>query len=111
MVVKFKVPEKEGVKIDFDKFRYNGSAPNATVEPAGTRKDGTEDSTSATSKKQSTPERPTQEAIATPASTEQLPLSSATNSLHSKSLAYRESPEKLQAPLPAAAPQPLDKLS
>ncbi|KAI0168483.1 hypothetical protein BJ166DRAFT_258167 [Pestalotiopsis sp. NC0098] len=94
MVVKLKVPEKEGVKIDFDKFRYDGTAPK-TDEKASTEaeKEATEDLDS-----KSTPEPPSK----APDAAESVlggrpPFSPKPNNLQAKPLAYRESPEKPQS--------------
>ncbi|KAK9423531.1 hypothetical protein SUNI508_04012 [Seiridium unicorne] len=111
MVVKLKVPEKEGVKIDFDKFRYNGSAPKANEKPtAETKGEVTSDSVTAAPKRQTTPDSPTRDSIALPVPNERLLVSPAANTLQSKSLAYRESPEKLQAAPPSITAQPIDEL-
>ncbi|KAI0128488.1 hypothetical protein BJ170DRAFT_653287 [Xylariales sp. AK1849] len=107
MVVKLKVPGKDGVKVDLDKFRYNGSASKSSPDPDLARGEKTEDSIVAAPKKRATPVPEVQVPATAPlASASRPPLTPSTNALQSKSLAYRESPDKLQAPplpLPAKA--------
>ncbi|KAH6654415.1 hypothetical protein BKA67DRAFT_278319 [Truncatella angustata] len=109
MVVKLRVPaEKEGVKIDFDKFRYNGSVAKAAVdEPTETKSEDQDgDAATVASRERGTPEPQVRESASVAIPAGQLPLSPATHTLQSKSLAYRESPEKLQAPPPPPITRP-----
>lgn len=99
MVVKLKVPDNGGSKLDLEKFRYDGSEPKSTQAKANGQpkpEEKTEDSIAVAPKKQSTPEPPIQ-APTTVASAQRPALTPSAGSL-SKSLAYRESPDKLQAP-------------
>lgn len=107
MVIKLKVPEKEGTKIDFAKFRYEGSASLQNGKAViGTEKDKKpDDSILVAPKREATPEPTAQKPGVVLTSAQRLPLSPAASALQSKSLAYRESPEKLQAPPPPAVPQ------
>lgn len=107
MVVKLKVPHQEGggSKLDLEKFRYNGAGADAEPNPA--EKGKTEDVISvapktAAAKKQSTPE-PSPRAAST-ITAQAPPLTPAAASLQSTSLAYRESPDKLQHGLALAKP-------
>lgn len=111
MVIKLKVPEKGGTKIDFDKFRYEGAVVKTTWKPV----EGTETEAKADDPVPTVPQKEvTSEALnpregGLPTSAERLPLSPAASALHAKSLAYRESPEKLPAPPPPpVAVQPSD---
>ncbi|KAI1866937.1 hypothetical protein JX265_007513 [Neoarthrinium moseri] len=113
MVVKLKVPGKDGPKIDLDKFRYNGSEAKASskaqAEPDSEpeQEEKTEDSISVAPKKQRTPEPQPSGTIASPLDpAHRPPLTPSAAALQSKSLAYRESPDKLQgaAAVPPAVP-------
>ncbi|ETS76396.1 hypothetical protein PFICI_11783 [Pestalotiopsis fici W106-1] len=95
MVVKLKVPEKEGVKIDFDKFRYSGTAPKANGKPsAETEETTTEKQDPAVAEKGNTSPPPSKSSDAASLLTGRPPLSPKPNALQTKPLAYRESPEK-----------------
>ncbi|ORY69972.1 uncharacterized protein BCR38DRAFT_333623 [Pseudomassariella vexata] len=105
MVVKLKVPSKEaqernGSKVNFDKFRYNGSDSKTDKAAASEamNDEKTEESISVAPRKRATPDSTVQTSRGSFGSTERLPPPTpASNSLHSTSLAYRESPDKLQA--------------
>ncbi|KAF7527709.1 hypothetical protein G7054_g10379 [Neopestalotiopsis clavispora] len=103
MVVKLKVPEKEGVKIDFDKFRYSGTAPNANGKPsAAPEEPTTEKQDGAVPEKENAADRPSKPSETASILTERPPLSPKPNTLQTKPLAYRESPEKPFAARPVS---------
>jgi hypothetical protein len=110
MVVKLKVPGKEGAKIDLNKYRYNGAAPKTNEEPTATdlgEKGTTEEPITVAQREKTTPEPHMDASDAVPAPLEQLHISSTPNSLQTKPLAYRESPEKFQAAPPPVADRPV----
>jgi hypothetical protein len=99
MVVKLKVPDNGGSKLDLEKFRYDGSETKSTQAKANGQpelEEKTADSIAVAPKKQSTPEPPIQ--APTAVTSAQRPVLTPSTSSLSKSLAYRESPDKLQAP-------------
>jgi hypothetical protein len=123
MVVKLKIPEKNGVKMNLDKFRYDGPDQKSAGKTNGTKRSSnpteekteenpteekTEESISVASKKRATPE-PTQDSITcTPDLGPRPPLTpSKVQVLQPTSLAYRESPDKLHA----AGAQPISTQS
>ncbi|KAI1213108.1 uncharacterized protein F4807DRAFT_311647 [Annulohypoxylon truncatum] len=117
MMVKLKLPSKKrdssdanGSAFNLDDYRYNGkkddskSKSSSTAESSGAQKEPTPEEKSeevisvATTRKQTTPEKP-----AAPANNDQpsrRPTTPALNALQSTSLAFRESPDKVQQALP-----------
>ncbi|KAI0841651.1 hypothetical protein F5Y06DRAFT_195961 [Hypoxylon sp. FL0890] len=116
MMVKLKLPSKRktqesnGSALNLDNYRYNGKkdSPNGQATPAEkdgpSKKDTTPEEKSeevisvATTRKQATPEK--QSAAANNEQPHRLPSTPALNSLQSTSLAFRESPDKVQQALP-----------
>ncbi|KAK6950211.1 hypothetical protein Daesc_008537 [Daldinia eschscholtzii] len=116
MMVKLKLPSKKtsdstGSALNLDEYRYNGKKESSKVQTTSTTENGTaqKDSTPeekseevisvATTKKQTTPDP--EPSTATNNEQRQLPPSTpALSSLQSTSLAFRESPDKVQQALP-----------
>lgn len=120
MVVKLKVPKKNGEggdddgpsKLDLSQFRYDGAGSDPksakSKSPADDEPEKTEDSISvaprkAKGSKEGTPE-PAAKRTSTGLGGQRPPLTPSTSSLQSTSLAYRESPDKLQQP--SSLPKP-----
>ncbi|KAK7908610.1 hypothetical protein PG985_015913 [Apiospora marii] len=115
MVVKLKVPKKNGEgdddgpsKLNLSKFRYDG-ASDAKSAKSPIEPEKTEDSISVAPRKakkgskEGTPE-PAAKRTSTGLQAQRPPLTPSTSSLQSTSLAYRESPDKLQQPSPRPKP-------
>ncbi|KAI2636365.1 hypothetical protein GGS26DRAFT_492130 [Hypomontagnella submonticulosa] len=114
MMVKLKLPPKGKTsnpdpKLNLDEYRYNGNKNGSDPQSSSTDENGTiqkdtaheeksEDVISvATTKKQATPEPSSDRSNEQPP---RLPSTPALNSLQSTSLAFRESPDKVQQALP-----------
>lgn len=104
MVVKLKMPEKNGVKMNLEKFRYDGPDGKPTAKTNGSKptsdpaEEKTEESISVASKKRAATPESTRDSITfTPDLGPRPPLTpSKLQTLPPTSLAYRESPDKLQ---------------
>ncbi|KAF3064566.1 hypothetical protein GL218_01170 [Daldinia childiae] len=114
MMVKLKLPSKTsgstGSALNLDEYRYNGKketpkAFTSAVENGAAQKDSTPEEKSeevisvATTKKQATPD-PEPSTTAKNEQRQRPPSTPALNSLQSTSLAFRESPDKVQQALP-----------
>lgn len=107
MLVKLKVPSKgkapesNGSTLDLNAYRYNGQKHESTTQNVSEKEDMPEDKSEevisvATSRKKDIPEAIT--AIA--GKTQHRPSTPALNSVQSTSLAFRESPDKVQQTIP-----------
>lgn len=107
-IVTLKVPPGAESKVDFSKFRYNGSESKTTT-PAEARHEPekTGDSIAVARKKRATPPPDTEDIPKIQAPVARPPLSPSSNPLQSASLAYRESPDKLQAERQQQQPEPV----
>ncbi|KAK8872733.1 hypothetical protein PGQ11_003247 [Apiospora arundinis] len=117
MVVKLKVPKKNGEgdddgpsKLDLSKYRYDSagkakspSEPEKTEDVISVAPRKTKGASATRSSKEGTPE-PAAKRTSTGLQAQRPPLTPSTSSLQSTSLAYRESPDKLQQPSPLPKP-------